>query len=121
MGVHRPQMALALVYGLTRSKGPKALAMETFFRKYFWTAHLVFILLVALIATKTINLFLESVILPTPKEDAARSVAPARAAEAVSHLDLERIAKLTGLPLRKEPEVQDSYQSQLDTNAPAVK
>jgi len=95
--------------------------METFFRKYFWTAHLVFILLVALIATKTINLFLESLILPPPKEDGARSVARRPATEPMAHLDLERIAKLTGLPLPKEPEVQEPDQSQLDPNAPAVK
>jgi len=95
--------------------------METFFRKYFWTAHLVFILLVALIAAKTINLFLELVILPPPEEDGARSVARRPAAEPVAHLDLERIAKLTGLPLPKEPEVQEPDQAQLDPNAPAVK
>ncbi len=95
--------------------------METFFRKYFWTAHLVFILLVALIAAKTINLFLELVILPSPEEDGARSVARRPAAEPVAHLDLERIAKLTGLPLPKEPEVQEPDQAQLDPNAPAVK
>ncbi len=96
--------------------------METFFRKYFWTAHLVFILLVALIATKTINLFLESLILPPPKEDGARSVARRPATEPMAHLDLERIAKLTGLPLPKEPEVQEpDQQSPLDPNAPAVK
>jgi general secretion pathway protein C len=95
--------------------------METFFRKYFWTAHLVFILLVALIATKTINLFLESVILPPPKEDGSRSVARRPAAEPMARLDLERIAKLTGLPLPKEPEVQEPDEAKLDPNAPAVK
>ncbi len=113
-------MAAGLLYRLTRSRS-KAAAMETFFRKYFWTAHLVFILLVALIAAKTINLFLELVILPPPEEDGARSVARRPAAEPVAHLDLERIAKLTGLPLPKEPEVQEPDQAQLDPNAPAVK
>ena len=113
-------MAPGLLYRLTRSRS-KAAAMETFFRKYFWTAHLVFILLVALIAAKTINLFLELVILPPPEEDGARSVARRPAAEPVAHLDLERIAKLTGLPLPKGPEVQEPDQAQLDPNAPAVK
>jgi len=113
-------MAAGLPYRLTRSSS-KAAALETFFRKYFWTAHLVFILLVALIAAKTINLFLELVILPPPKEDGARSVARRPAAEPVAHLDLERIAKLTGLPLPKEPVVQEPDQAPLNLNPPAVK
>jgi general secretion pathway protein C len=94
--------------------------MENFFRKYFWTAHLVFILLVALIAAKTLNLFLESVILPPPKEETAK-VAARRVTEPIAHLDLERIAKLTGLPVPKEPEVEEPDQMAMDPNAAPVK
>ncbi len=94
--------------------------METFFRKYFWTAHLVFIFLVALIAAKTINLFLESLILSPPKEDAPRA-ARRTAAEPVAQLKLDRIAALTGLPLTKEPDVQEPNQPALDPNAAPVK
>jgi len=96
-------------------------AMETFFRKYFWTAHLVFIFLVALIAAKTVNLFFESVILPLPKEDGARSAVRRASADPIARLDLEKIAKLTGLPLPKEPDVQEPDQPSLDPNAPPTK
>ncbi len=95
--------------------------MENFFRKYFWTAHLVFILLVALIAAKTLNLFLESVILPPPKEEGAKAAIRRAATEPMAHLDLERIAKLTGLPLPKEPEVQEPDQPAMDPNAAPAK
>ncbi len=94
--------------------------MEIFFRKYFWTAHLIFIFLVALIAAKTINLFVESLILPPPKEDAPRAARRA-AVEPVPQLRLERLATLTGLPLPKEPEVQEPDQPTLDPNAAPVK
>ncbi len=94
--------------------------METFFRKYFWTAHLVFIFLVALIAAKTSNLFVESLILPPPREDAPRAARRA-VAEPVPQLRLERLATLTGLPLPKEPEVLEPDQPALDPNAAPVK
>ena len=93
--------------------------METFFRKYFWTAHLIFIFLVALIAAKTINLFVESVILPPPKEDPPR--VRRTTAQPVPQLQLDRLATLTGLPLPKEPEVLEPGQEPLDPNAPPEK
>jgi general secretion pathway protein C len=95
--------------------------METFFRKYFWTAHLAFLFLVALIAAKTINLFLESLILPPPQEEPQRSAVRRPAVDPVAQLNLERIAALTGLPLPKEPDVKEPDQLQLDPNAPPVK
>ena len=95
--------------------------METFFRKYFWTAHLIFIFLVALIAAKTINLFVESVILPPPKEEAPRAAGRRTIAQPVPQLPLDRLARLTGLPLPKEPDVQEPDQPALDPNAPPVK
>src|SRR5215469_1079469 len=93
--------------------------METFFRKYFWTAHFIFIFLVALIAAKTINLFVESLILPPPKEDPPR--VRRTVAQPVPQLQLDRLATLTGLPVPKEPEVQEPDQPPLDPNAPPVK
>jgi general secretion pathway protein C len=95
--------------------------METYFRKYFWTAHLAFISLAALIVAKTINLFVESAILGPPRGDAPRAVARRTAAQPVARLDFERIARLTGLPLPKEPEVQEPDQPALDPNAAPVK
>ena len=38
--------------------------MELFFRKYFWTVNLLFILLVAWVAARTVNLFVEASIAP---------------------------------------------------------
>ena len=50
--------------------------MELFFRKYFWTVNLVFILLVAWLVARTVNLFVESAIAPAPSaEPAARAPA----------------------------------------------
>jgi len=95
--------------------------METFFRKYFWTAHLIFIFLVGLVAAKTINLFVESVILPPPKEDAPRAGVRRAVAQPVPQLQLDRLATLTGLPLPKEPEVLEPGQEPLDPNAPPEK
>src|SRR5262249_55697748 len=65
------------------------------------------------------NLFLESLILPLPKEEPAKAVR--RAADPVAQLNLERIAMLTGLPLPKEPDVQEPDQPALDPNAAPVK
>ena len=44
--------------------------MELFFRKYFWTVNLVFILFVSLLAARTVNLFVESSISPAPSAEA---------------------------------------------------
>ena len=95
--------------------------MEIFFRKYFWTAHLAFMFIVALIAAKTINLFLESLILPAPREEARRPSTRRPTSEPVAQLQLERIAALTGLPLPKEPEVQEPDEPAADPNAAPAK
>jgi general secretion pathway protein C len=96
--------------------------MELFFRKYFWSVHLLFILLVAFIAARTVNLFVESAIapLPTRQERAgARSAAPAQA-HAV--LDLEWVARLVGLPLPPpEPEVVEPTTPVMDLISEPVK
>src|SRR5262249_50721353 len=60
-------------------------------------------------------------ILPPPKEEAPRAAGRRIAAAPVPQLQLERLATLTGLPLPKEPEVQEPDQPALDPNAPPVK
>ncbi len=98
--------------------------MELFFRKYFWTVNLVFILLVAWLVARTANLFLESTIAPGPStEPVARSPQRARAVEQVATLDMERLARLTGITLPEpEPMVQEpSAPEVVDENAEPVK
>lgn len=97
--------------------------MELFFRKYFWTVNLVFILLVALLAARTVNLFVESAISPIPSGTATRApTQPRRAESALAMLDMNRLSRLTGIKI-PEPEVavQEPPQPDVDPNAPPVK
>ncbi|NVJ28426.1 MULTISPECIES: type II secretion system protein GspC [Myxococcus] len=98
--------------------------MELFFRKYFWTVNLLFVLLVALLAAKTVNLFVESAISPVPTSGAA-SRAPANARPAQSALalpDMEQLSRVTGIKI-PEPEVAvaEPTAPQVDPNAAPVK
>lgn len=78
--------------------------MELFFKKYFWTVNLVFIALVALLVARTVNLFFESAIAPSPATGAAsRAPHKARQAETVATLDMERLSRLTGIQIPAEP------------------
>ncbi len=99
--------------------------MELFFRKYFWTVNLVFILLVAWLVARTANLFVESKIAPGPTmEPAARSNQRSRPAERqLALLSEERLSKLTGIKLPEpEPVVQEpSATPVVDENADPVK
>ncbi|MET0400878.1 MAG: type II secretion system protein GspC [Cystobacter sp.] len=95
--------------------------MELFFRKYFWTVNLVFILLVALLAAKTVNLFVESALTPLPSgEVAARQKAPQ---QTLASLDIRRLSDLTGVEVPAPPAVvvEPSNTPQLDANAAPVK
>ncbi|MCY1015384.1 type II secretion system protein GspC [Pyxidicoccus sp. MSG2] len=97
--------------------------MELFFRKYFWTVNLLFILLVALLAARTVNLFVESAIAPVPSGTATRAPTQARRPEtALASLDMNRLSRLTGIKI-PEPEVavREPETPQLDPNAPPVK
>jgi general secretion pathway protein C len=98
--------------------------MELFFRKYFWTVNLVFILLVALLAARTVNLFVESAIAPVPSGTATRApTQPRRGAEsALAMLDMNQLSRLTGIKI-PEPEVavREPETPQVDPNAAPVK
>ncbi|WP_163996781.1 type II secretion system protein GspC [Pyxidicoccus caerfyrddinensis] len=97
--------------------------MELFFRKYFWTVNLLFILLVALLAARTVNLFVESAIAPVPSGTATRAPTQARRPEAaLASLDMNRLSRLTGIKI-PEPEVavREPETPQVDPNAPPVK
>ncbi|NTX04221.1 MULTISPECIES: type II secretion system protein GspC [Myxococcus] len=98
--------------------------MELFFRKYFWTVNLLFVLLVALLAAKTVNLFVESAISPVPTSGAAaRAPANARPAQSALALpDMEQLSRVTGIKI-PEPEVAvaEPTAPQVDPNAAPVK
>ncbi|PTL80429.1 type II secretion system protein GspC [Vitiosangium sp. GDMCC 1.1324] len=95
--------------------------MELFFRKYFWTVNLVFILLVALLAARTVNLFVESALTPMPSgEVSARQ--KAKPTEALASLDLKRLSELTGVKIPEpEPVVAEPTAPAVDPNAAPVK
>ncbi|MFL5347275.1 MAG: type II secretion system protein GspC [Hyalangium sp.] len=99
--------------------------MELFFRKYFWTVNLVFILLVAWMVARTGNLFVESAIAPGPStEPAARSPQRAQETEKLASLEMERLSKLTGIKIPEpEPTVQEPTVAAkaADDNAEPVK
>jgi general secretion pathway protein C len=95
--------------------------MDVFFRKYFWTVHLVFIFFVASIAARTINLFIESSILPLPKEEIGGASVRRPPLPPSARLDLERLAKLSGLPIPKEDPMVQEPERRVDPNAPPVK
>ncbi|QSQ18618.1 general secretion pathway protein GspC [Pyxidicoccus parkwayensis] len=97
--------------------------MELFFRKYFWTVNLLFILLVALLAARTVNLVFETAFSPIPSGSATRAPAQSRHSEtALAMLDINRLSKLTGIKI-PEPEVavKEPETPQADPNAPPVK
>jgi general secretion pathway protein C len=96
-------------------------SLQLFFRKYFWTVHLLFILLVAFLAARTVNLFVEAAILPLPTADVPRTSTRPRVTETTPPLNLERIAKLTGLPVPKEIDVVEPPDPVADLNSAPVK
>jgi general secretion pathway protein C len=98
--------------------------MELFFRKYFWTVNLVFIALVALLMARTVNLFFESAIAPSPAagEGSARGPRKVHQADTVAALDMERLSRLTGVKIPEAPvAVKEPEAPQFDPNAPPVK
>ncbi|HEY8205933.1 MAG TPA: type II secretion system protein GspC [Myxococcaceae bacterium] len=95
--------------------------MERVFRKYFWTINLVFIALVALLAARTVNVFLESAIAPVTASR-GRSTSHAAAAPPRTPLNLEMLAAMVGLPLpAPEPEVVEPTRPSVDLDSEPVK
>ena len=94
--------------------------METVFRKYFWAVNLLFVAILALIAARTVNLFVESAVAPVSSSSGPRAVRRAPI-EIPAGLNLEKIARLTGLPLPKPEVAASASQEQFDPNAEPVK
>jgi general secretion pathway protein C len=83
--------------------------MELVIRKYFWAVNLCFVALVALVAAKTVNLFLEAAISPAPTAATARGASRTAQSEVPAALDLPKLAQLTNLPL-PSPEAEHEEQ-----------
>lgn len=98
-----------------------ALPVEFVFKRHFWVVHLLFMLLVAWLVARTANAFLEVQLLPLPTGKAGKPAAVKRATPATA-LNLERTAKLLGLPLPPpEPEVREPKEPVVDMNAAPVR
>lgn len=96
-------------------------SVEFVFKRHFWVVHLLFMLLVAWLVARTANAFLEVQLLPLPTGKAAKSSAMKRATP-ITALNLERTAKLLGLPLPPpEPEVTEPTEPVVDLNAAPVR
>ncbi|MBM4379073.1 MAG: general secretion pathway protein GspC [Deltaproteobacteria bacterium] len=87
--------------------------METFFRRQFWTVTLAFLALAALLLASTANQFTASLLWAGPGSVAGGAAPRARAPEARPRMDLEGLARITGLPVpRPEPEVKEPTEEQ---------
>jgi general secretion pathway protein C len=95
--------------------------METLFRKYFWAVNLLFILLVALIAARTVNLFTEAALTRVPTAAPSGSRTHAAKVDAPTGLNLEKLADLTGMPLPKPEVAETPGSTPYDPNAAPVK
>ncbi len=95
-------------------------AVELLFKRHFWVVHLLFMLAVAFLVTRTANAFLEVQLLPLPTGKA--KAAPAKRVAAATMMDLERVAKLLGLPLPEpEPDVEEPTEAKVDLSSEPVK
>ncbi len=95
--------------------------MELLFKRHFWVVHLLFIFAAAFFVTKTVNAFVESRIIPLPTGGAKATTKP-KVVEPVPQLNVDRLAKLTGLPVPKpEVEVREPVPAAADLNAAPVK
>ena len=82
--------------------------METFFRRHFWTVTLAFLALAALLLASTANQYTASLLWAGPESVAVGPSQRSRTPEVRPRIDLEGLARLTGLPVpRPEPEVKE--------------
>ena len=92
--------------------------MELLFKKHFWAIHLAFIACTAFFVARTINAFVESALLPAPSVRSAPAAAAVKE-EPIATLNIEKLAKLLGLPLPPPP-VETSTEV-MDENAAPTK
>jgi len=87
--------------------------MELVIRKYFWAVNLCFVALVALVAAKTVNLFIEAAIAPAPSAPTARGGGRTVGQQPPATLDLPRLAGITNLPLPAPESHEDTPKSDM--------
>lgn len=92
--------------------------MELLFKKHFWAVHLAFIACSAFFVARTVNALVESALLPAPSVRAA-PVAAAPKDEPPPVLNVEKLAKLAGLPTPPPP--VEATTEVVDENAAPVK
>jgi hypothetical protein len=80
--------------------------MQVALRKYFWTIHLVFLFVAALIAASTVNIFLESEIVPLPTDDVAAIGVRQFTAQPAARLEAEKLARLIGLAIPNDRDLK---------------
>lgn len=89
--------------------------MELVIRKYFWAVNLCFVALVALVAAKTVNLFIEAAIAPAPSAPTARGGGRTVGQQPPATLDLPRLAGITNLPLPAPESHDDAPKSDMSS------
>lgn len=95
-------------------------SVELLFKRHFWVIHLLFLFGVMFLVARTVNAFIEVSLLPLPTGQ-ARTVVVAPKVEPVAQLNVDAVAKLTGLPVPKpEPEVQEPATPAVDLTAAPV-
>lgn len=96
-------------------------SVERLFKRNFWVVNLLFMFGAGLLVARTGNAFLESALLPLPSARAAASK-KALVSEPLATLSLERLAKVTGLPVpAPEPVVLEPTTPVVDLNAAPVR
>lgn len=98
------------------------LTVELLFKRHFWVIHLLFIFGVAFLVARTGNAFIESALLPLPQGRSKPAMITPQKVEPIAQLNLDRVAKLTGLPVPKpEPEVKEPSAPVVDLNSAPVR
>lgn len=97
--------------------------MELLFKKYFWVVTGVFVLAVAFLAARTVNLFTESAIAPVPGGAPARAAARAARTPVQPRAELtaENLSRITGVKLPPEVLEPEQNAQALDPNAAPVR
>ena len=95
--------------------------MERLFKRNFWVVNLLFIFGVGVLVARTGNAFLESALSPLPNPKASAKVQLAKI-EPLAALTIEKLAKVTGLPVpAPEPVVEEPTVPVVDRNAAPVR
>ncbi len=95
--------------------------MEFLFRRHFWIVNLAFIFLVAIFLARIVNVFVEARLAGLPKPKAVVASARPMAVRPRAAINAEKLSKLLGVPLPKEPEVTAPTEVKVDLNAEPVR